>query len=211
MKSVWDRVTAPATGSISSKSQETTFPFPPELDIIVLRDGYMKFKNDIEKITGLNIKNYCSIASLGYDSLVKKGCLEDCYKLSGIPREFIQKFVVGGKCMTNSNKKWLFESKIDSRGKYLNWLEDFDACSLYPSALYRMKGFIKGKPMVIPDKLKDIEGSIEFLIKGLESKASLPDSTFLRALKVLNLNNLLYVTELCWPSLNTNLIITESN
>ena len=38
------------------------------------------------------------------------------------------------------------------------------------------------------DKLKDIEGSIEFLIKGLESKASLPDSTFLRALKVLNLN-----------------------
>ena len=133
-----------------------------ELDIIVLRDGYMKFKNDIEKITGLNIKNYCSIASLGYDSLVKKGCLEDCYKLSGIPREFIQKFVVGGKCMTNSNKKWLFESKIDSRGKYLNWLEDFDACSLYPSALYRMKGFIKGKPIVIPDKLKDIEKLLKF-------------------------------------------------
>jgi uncharacterized protein YhdP len=38
------------------------------------------------------------------------------------------------------------------------------------------------------DKLKDVEGSIEFLIKGLESKASLPDSTLLRALKVLNLN-----------------------
>tara|TARA_B100001250_G_scaffold414229_1_gene451413 strand:+ start:1737 stop:4094 length:2358 start_codon:yes stop_codon:yes gene_type:complete len=38
------------------------------------------------------------------------------------------------------------------------------------------------------EELKDIQGNINFLVKGFESKASLPDSTFLRALKVFNLN-----------------------
>ena len=33
-----------------------------------------------------------------------------------------------------------------------------------------------------------MEGEIKFLIKGLESKASLPDSAFLRALRIFNLN-----------------------
>ncbi len=37
-------------------------------------------------------------------------------------------------------------------------------------------------------KLKDVEGNIEFLIKDFESKAILPDSTFLKALKIFNLN-----------------------
>ena len=37
-------------------------------------------------------------------------------------------------------------------------------------------------------ELKDIQGNIKFLIKDFESKNSLPDSAFLRALKVFNLN-----------------------
>ena len=37
-------------------------------------------------------------------------------------------------------------------------------------------------------ELKNLEGEVNFLIKGLESKTSLPDSTLLRALKILNLN-----------------------
>ena len=37
-------------------------------------------------------------------------------------------------------------------------------------------------------ELKNLEGEVNFLIKGLKSKTSLPDSTLLRALKVLNLN-----------------------
>ncbi len=38
------------------------------------------------------------------------------------------------------------------------------------------------------EELKDIQGNIRFLVKGFESKASLPDSAFLKALKVFNLN-----------------------
>ena len=38
------------------------------------------------------------------------------------------------------------------------------------------------------NELKNLEGDIKFLIKGFKSKTSLPDSAFLRALKVFNLN-----------------------
>ena len=38
------------------------------------------------------------------------------------------------------------------------------------------------------EELKDIQGNIKFLIKDFESKTTLPDSAFLRALKVFNLN-----------------------
>ena len=37
-------------------------------------------------------------------------------------------------------------------------------------------------------ELKNLEGEVKFLIKDLESKASLPDSAFLRALRIFNLN-----------------------
>ena len=38
------------------------------------------------------------------------------------------------------------------------------------------------------EELKDIQGNIRFLIKGFESKTSLPDSAFLRTLKIFNLH-----------------------
>ena len=40
-------------------------------------------------------------------------------------------------------------------------------------------------------ELKDLEGQIKFKIKDFESKKSLPDSAFLRALKILNLNSII--------------------
>ena len=41
------------------------------------------------------------------------------------------------------------------------------------------------------NELKDLEGKIQFKIKNFESKTSLPDSAFLRALKILNLNSII--------------------
>jgi hypothetical protein len=119
----------------------------------------MTFRGWIEELTGLDIINYCSMASLGYDSLITNECLEGCYKLSGIPREFLQKFVVGGRCMTRNNKKWVFKGK-KKNGKIVDWIEDFDGVSLYPSSLYRLKGFLKGKPKVIKKNIKDPEDLI---------------------------------------------------
>ena len=41
--------------------------------------------------------------------------------------------------MTNQNKMYHVKRK----------LADFDACSLYPSAMFRMPGYLKGMPKVL--------------------------------------------------------------
>ena len=47
--------------------------------------------------------------------------------------------------MTNSNKQYHVKRKI----------ADLDACSLYPSAMYFMEGFLKGLPKVLSDTSYD--------------------------------------------------------
>lgn len=128
-----------------------------DMDCKVLKDGYNTFRSWIQEVCNLDIINYCSIASLSMDYLIKEDCFSsekkekiylnemyklekyNCYKLAGRPRDFIQKCVVGGRTMCRDNKKWRVEGRIN----------DFDAVSLYPSAMYRMKGFLKGLPKVI--------------------------------------------------------------
>ena len=58
---------------------------------------------------------------------------------SGVVQHYISKCIVGGRCMTNSNKMYHVKRK----------LADFDACSLYPSAMNRMKGYLIGTPKVL--------------------------------------------------------------
>ena len=118
-----------------------------EIDCEVLRKGYEIFKSWIKTLgdqsatpVDLDIDNIISIASLAHSYLISQGCYEHVNSMSGKPREFIQKCVVGGRTMTNSNKKWkLSNAKI----------ADFDACSLYPSAIFQMEGFLKGNPIVL--------------------------------------------------------------
>ena len=118
-----------------------------EIDCEVLRSGYDIFKSWIKTLgdqsavkVNLDIDNIISVASLAHSYLISQGCYEGINMMSGKPREFIQKCVVGGRTMTNSNKKWkLSNAKI----------ADFDACSLYPSAIFQMEGFLKGNPLVL--------------------------------------------------------------
>jgi len=126
-----------------------------EMDVIVLEQGYNQFKEWMLELTKLDIDNQFTNAGLSYNYLKKQGCFDGCYELSGIPRDFIQKCVVGGRCMTNNNKKYRVK-----QGK----IADYDAVSLYPSAMYRMEGFLKGKPIVLNenqlnyDFLKSVDG-----------------------------------------------------
>jgi hypothetical protein len=111
-----------------------------EMDVIVLNKGYDKFRGWMLELTELDIDTQFTIAGLAYNYLKKQGCFDGCYELSCIPRDFIQRCLVGGRCMTNSNKKY----------KVLNTkIADYDAVSLYPSAMYRMLGFLKGTPKVL--------------------------------------------------------------
>ena len=56
--------------------------------------------------------------------------------LSGVIQHYISNCIVGGRCMTSSNKMYHVKGKI----------ADFDACSLYPSAMRRIMGYLNGKP-----------------------------------------------------------------
>lgn len=110
-----------------------------EIDCEVLRLGYETFKQWMQKVTNLNINDKITICSLAHTYLIEQGCYEGVFALSGIPREFIQLCVVGGRCMSKSNKKYHVYRE----------LQDFDAVSLYPSAMVTLKGFLRGKPKVI--------------------------------------------------------------
>lgn len=116
-----------------------------QIDCKVLKEGLETFSKWIKEITGLDIYNYCSIASVGLDYLIVNGCFEGCFKMCGRPREFIQRCVVGGRTMTRDNKKWKVSGKID----------DFDAVGLYNTSMNRMKGFLGGVPKVIENKSFD--------------------------------------------------------
>ena len=52
--------------------------------------------------------------------MLKSGCYDNGYQVSGVMQQLIYKCVVGGRVMTNSNKQYHVKKKV----------ADFDACSL---------------------------------------------------------------------------------
>lgn len=126
-----------------------------EMDVIVMMNGYFKFRDWIWRDFKLDVINNSTISNLAFEILEKSNCLKDCYSLSSIPREFIAKTIVGGRTMTRNNKKCINRTKYNDR----ICLGDFDACSLYPSAIKRLSGFLKG----IPKILKNDEKNLDFL------------------------------------------------
>ena len=104
------------------------------MDYEVLSLGYNKFKQSDKTITGLNIYNYISLASVADAYMMKKGVYKDVYKVNGIAREFIQKCMVGGWTMCAENKKHIID----------RFLDGFDAVSLYPSDMERLGEYLQG-------------------------------------------------------------------
>ena len=122
------------------------------MDCSVLRKGYDKFREWILEHTKLDIDNFITIQSLASDYKIKSGCYDDVAMFSGVVQHYISNCIVGGRCMTNSNKMYHVERKI----------ADFDGVSLYPSSMYRIHGYLKGKPKVLKnlsyDFIKDQDG-----------------------------------------------------
>jgi len=146
-----------------------------EMDCITLAEGYEKFRKIIFEITEKNpidIDDYISLASIADTYLKKSGCYDDCYELGGIVRCFIQRCLVGGRTMLNNNKKYTssrsqgdfkklnkYRKNLKNKNYRSNYgkIADYDAVSLYPSAMSRLEGYLKGSPKVIEnDKLNKI-------------------------------------------------------
>jgi hypothetical protein len=125
-----------------------------EKDCITLMEGYLKFRGWINEIVKkdnieLDIDELISSSTFGKEYLRLRGCFDGCYKLCGNPRKFIQNSIIGGRVMTRNNKKHKIEAKYNEKtDTYENVINDFDAVSLYPSAMNIM-GFLKGKPKVL--------------------------------------------------------------
>ena len=110
-----------------------------EMDCHAVRLGYETFRTWMLEYTGLDVDNYITIQSLCSDYKLKEGCFNGVAMFSGVVQHYISNCIVGGRCMTNSNKMYHVKRK----------LADFDACSLYPSAMNRMKGYLIGTPKVL--------------------------------------------------------------
>ena len=138
-------------------------------DVDLLETGYNTFKKWMLDVCELNIDNYVSLPSVSQDYFMKQNVYENVYQLGGHLREFIQKCMVGGRTMCCQNKK----HKINKT------LADFDAVSLYPSAMYRLGGFLQGTPKILNDLsydfLKKQDGYfVEIRIKEVNKSYKFP-------------------------------------
>ncbi len=139
-------------------------------DCKVLKEGYEKFCEMIKEVCNMNADAYMTIAQLADDYLKKEGCYDGVYMVNGVVREFIQLCMVGGRTMCANNQKQ-YQSGVK--------IDDYDACSLYPSAMERLGGFLLGRPKVLKqldyDFLKNQDGYfVEIKIKKIPKHYRFP-------------------------------------
>lgn len=152
-------------------------------DCDILINAYTKFREMVVKSVQLDVNNILTIPSLAHAYLKREGCYDEVLQIGGISQRFIQKSIVGGCVMSNNNKM----IKCDEV------LNDFDAVSLYPSAMSEM-GFLKGKPKVLTDLskefLKTVDGYfVEILITKVSKNLPFPVMSFKNKQKIRNWTN----------------------
>lgn len=144
-----------------------------EKDVEVLRLGYEKFGTMLKENCDLNVIDFMSSAQLAHQYMLNRKVFDDVCEVSSIPRDYIMKCMVGGRTMCANNKKHHIKDR----------LQDFDAVSLYPSAMYRLGGYLKGKPKVLTelnyDFLKNCDGYfIQIKIKKVNKNYAFPQMSY---------------------------------
>ena len=99
-------------------------------DVNILRIGFNKLREGFIKDFKVDPFNFISISSLANEVFNQRVYYpnQNLYKLGGHVRYFCSKAIYGGRCMTAYNKKWHVKKNLC----------DFDAVSLYPSAMSRL-------------------------------------------------------------------------
>jgi hypothetical protein len=155
-----------------------------KVDCEILYKGYITFRKWILDELKIDIDEVLTTASLADLYFKKMGCYDGVNELSGIPQLFIQGCVVGGRTMCAENKMIKVDGKIN----------DFDAVSLYPSAMYRMDGFLKGSPKIIEnlsyDWLQQQDGYfVDIVIKSVGIHRRFPLMSYMTEAGVRNFTN----------------------
>ena len=121
-------------------------------DVTILRLGFNEFRKGFISDFNIDPLNFISISSLANEVFNERVYYtnHNLFKVGGVIRKFCSYAVHGGRCMCAYNKKWHVKKQLC----------DFDAVSLYPSAMSRLYT-VEGIPSVIqPDQL-----NLEFLSK----------------------------------------------
>ena len=112
-------------------------------DVDVLRNCFESFRRLVFDQFKLDVYKFLSISSVSLAYQNNEGCFDDCYEVNSIMQGFMRQAIVGGRCMTRDNEKHHIKHK----------LADFDAVSLYPSAMAEMPGYVKGIPKLFKETI----------------------------------------------------------
>ena len=63
-------------------------------------DGYEVFRSWVLEHTGLVIDHYITIQSSAFGFMLKSGCYDNVFQISGVLQQCITRAAVGGRCMT---------------------------------------------------------------------------------------------------------------
>lgn len=94
-------------------------------DVHILAKGYIEFRNWVKEF-GEELDFIVSIPQLAFHHIYNEGALDNICPVSGVTQAYLQNFIVGGRCMSANNEKYIAHE-----------VADFDANSLYPSAMCR--------------------------------------------------------------------------
>lgn len=123
-------------------------------DIRILKKGFEFFRDSLLNEFKLDAYDFLSISSIA-NRYMELNCYfpnNNLYDLSNKPRDFMARCIIGGRCMLADNIKHRTEEPI----------VDFDAVSLYPSAMKRLYT-IEGMPKVLA---KD-QCNVDYLLSRL--------------------------------------------
>ena len=165
-------------------------------DVRILKQGFQKFRKMCWESLKIDVNKTLTAPSLANQYFTREiyEKIPDYYLYGGIVRGFIQKAVYGGRCMTRLNKRWSVNEE----------LADFDAVSLYPSAMNRLY-CVKGKPEV----LKPEELSTTYLLNNTCGEDEQPNkvkqiSAYVVEIKITNINKHLAFPCIVYKDKETN-------
>ena len=117
-----------------------------EQDVRILKEGFEKFRSLLLQQFNLDAYSFVSISSIA-NRFMEQNCYwknNNLYDLANTPRDFISRCIIGGRCMLSDNTKSINTEEP---------IVDFDAVSLYPSAIHRLY-LLEGIPLVLqPEQL----------------------------------------------------------
>ena len=110
----------------------------------------------------IHIWNHRTASSIGYDNLLMNAVYQQNNEGKWVPRHnfyflqyegraLMQKSIRGGRVMTAQNKVWHFKAENE------DYLQDCDACSLYPSTMAKILWLTEGSPSLIKGSYTSLE------------------------------------------------------